>query len=57
MSSNRESGHTEDSAGNNELRSARACSPPVPGPPTTNNIQVTREGNGSSLGYVKNRQV
>ena len=53
MSTNRTSGHSENTPETNELRPERASSPPVPGPPTTNNTQVTREGTGSSLGYVK----
>ena len=52
MSANRAMGLSEETPEPNELRSGRACSPPVPGPPTTNNTQVTREGTGSNLGYI-----
>ena len=50
MRDHRTKGMSEDPSETNNMRSGRACSPPVPGPPTTNNIQVTREGAGSNLG-------
>ena len=53
MNANRAAGLSEDTRESNNMRSGRACSPPVPGPPTANNTQVTREGATSSLGYVK----
>ena len=46
----RTKGMSDDPSETNNMRSGRACSPPVPGPPTANNIQVTREGAGSNLG-------
>ena len=53
MSANRGAGLSEDTRESSDMRSGRACSPPVPGPPTANNTQVTREGASSSLGYAK----
>ena len=50
MSANSAAGFSEDTSGPIEMRSGRACSPPVPGPPTSNNTQVSREGTPSSSG-------
>ena len=50
MSRNRGTGGPEEGSEPNDLRSGRACSPPVPGPPTTNNTQVTREGTSAGSG-------
>ena len=50
MSRNRAPGVPEEGSEPNDHRSGRACSPPVPGPPTTNNTQVTREGTSNGSG-------
>ena len=52
MNADSTSEFTNDTPAEADMRLGGASSPPVPGSPTSNNTQVSREGLNSSYGYL-----